>query len=59
MGQSLGRLVLSLDEKMTGGADALPPTRRLLDLISFVRGACDEEPTQMIEQMGPTPARAA
>jgi hypothetical protein len=32
--------------------EALPPRHRLLDLISFVRAASDEELKQMIEQMG-------
>jgi hypothetical protein len=32
-------------------AAEIPPRRRLLDLISFVRAASDEELTQMIDQM--------
>jgi hypothetical protein len=47
-------------EHLRGGtAEALPPRRRLLDLIAFVRAASDEELTRMIDQMGLQTARAA
>ena len=40
----------------SGGAEVVPPRRRLLDLISFVRAASDEELNNMIDQMGLQPA---
>jgi hypothetical protein len=42
-----------------GAAEAIPPRRRLLDLIAFVRAASDEELKQMLDQMGLQTARAA
>jgi hypothetical protein len=39
-----------------GAAEAVPPRRRLLDLISFVRGASDNDLNAMIDQMGLRPA---
>jgi hypothetical protein len=40
-------------------AEIIPPRRRLLDLISFVRAASDEELASMIDQMGLGSARVA
>jgi hypothetical protein len=63
--EPLARIALDcVGEHLHGGnsgeaAETLPPRRRLLDLISFVRAASDEELTQMIEQMGLKAARAA
>jgi hypothetical protein len=64
--EPLAEIALAHVEKHLRGGDAaedaaevVSPRRRLLDLISFVRAASDEELAQMIDQMALKPARAA
>jgi hypothetical protein len=59
----VGPVLDCIDQHVKGGnsasAEALPPRRRLLDLIAFVRAASDAELASMIDQMALSPAKGA
>ncbi len=58
-GVALDRISKHLSGTSDDSPEVVPPRRRLLDLISFVRAASDEELTHMIDQMGLRAARAS
>jgi hypothetical protein len=57
-GPALEIIAEHLGGDKSGRSESLPPRRRLLDLISFVRAASDEELSQMIREMALRPAKA-